>query len=128
MSPTSRYIAVLAIWIIGATCLIGSLIRIPLLLFSPIVWIGLVAGLLPTFIFDRNYRARYGCFCVLMSGIGGLAYFAKQYLNCLTGSEICFPLRSDLKTFFAVSVFVMFVAVGAFWFKSLITKRPAARH
>jgi hypothetical protein len=123
MSVTSRYVVILAAWSIGAICLIGSLIRIPLLLFSPLVWVGLLIGLLPMVFFDRNYRMRYACFCLLMSGIGGLAFFAKQFLNCLTSPEMCSPLRSDSKTIIAASVFTMFVAVGAVWFKSLPAKK-----
>ena len=127
MSLRSRYLLNLAIWAIGFVGLLRGLIWIPLLYLTPVTWVSLGIGLLPLVILDRSFRPRYLCFCLLMSGVGGLLYLGGQYLNCVLGAGLCIHLPDHQKLKIAIPVYGLLATIGAFWFKALTSGSRAKR-
>jgi len=126
MSLSSRYVLNLAVWAIGFVVLLRALIWIPLLYLTPVTWVCLGLGLIPLTVFDRTWRVRYLCFCLLMSGVGGLLYLGGQYLNCVLDAGSCLTAHDHRKLGIAIPAYIVLAALGMLWLKVLTLK--SGRH
>lgn len=130
MPVDAKYVLNLALWAVGFVGMIRALIWMPLLVFTPVIWVCLALGALPLLFFDRNYRQRYLCFCVLMSGAGGLLYLGGQYLNCSIGAMQCAFPTDNLRLVSAISIYAVLAVVGILWLRRLTvrSKDAAGKH
>jgi hypothetical protein len=119
-----RYVLNLAAWAIGFVGFVRAAIWIPLSGISPMLLTCVAIGIAPLTFFDNRYRNGYLCFCLLMSGAGGLLVLGGQRLNCLIGTSCTETSRSTLVV--AIPVYVVLGAVGLIWMRRITrSSKPA---
>lgn len=96
-----------------------------MLRFGPVTWICLGLGLLPLAVFDRSYRSRYFCFCIFMSGVGGLLYLLGEYINCSVDVAQCFVAYERSRLQVAIPAYIILALLGGIFLRrqALVKKK-----